>query len=68
MNSEKMVKAIADFPKPANLTDYRTFIGMVNQMVDIAPALAGLADHLHPLKFHGALLCEHQIMMQHLRV
>ena len=43
------VRAIADFPKPANLTDLRSFIGLVNQLAEFTPAIAESADPLRPL-------------------
>ncbi|XP_064088414.1 uncharacterized protein LOC135202892 [Macrobrachium nipponense] len=42
-------RAISDFPKPANLTDLRSFIGLTNQLTDFSPNLAAAADPLRPL-------------------
>ncbi|XP_063600719.1 uncharacterized protein LOC134776896 [Penaeus indicus] len=46
---EEKVRAIAEFPKPANLTDLRSFMGLVNQLAEFTPAIAESADVLRPL-------------------
>ena len=43
------VSAIKDFPTPANLTDLRSFMGLVNQLVDFTPDIAIAAQPLRPL-------------------
>ena len=45
----KKVKAIADFPAPTNLTDLRSFFGLVNQLSDFSAEIADAADSLRPL-------------------
>lgn len=49
---EKKIRAIAEFPAPATLTDLRSFLGLVNQLgefsADIARAAAPLRDLLKP--------------------
>lgn len=34
---ERKMRAIGHFPKPANLTDIRSFFGLVNQLADFTP-------------------------------
>ena len=34
-------RAIADFPRPENVTDLRSFMGLVNQLSGLTPELAG---------------------------
>ncbi|XP_064091633.1 uncharacterized protein LOC135205201 [Macrobrachium nipponense] len=46
---KEKVRAISEFPKPANLTDLRSFIGLTNQLTDFSPNLAAAADPLRPL-------------------
>jgi len=43
------VCAIAEFPIPANLTDLRSFMGLVNQLVDFSTDIAAEATPLRPL-------------------
>ena len=43
------VKAIQSFPKPTNLTDLRSFFGLVNQLGDFTSELSGAAEALRPL-------------------
>ncbi|XP_076032421.1 uncharacterized protein LOC143020148 [Oratosquilla oratoria] len=43
------VRAIRDFPTPANLTDLRSFMGLVNQLADFTPAITAAAQPLRPL-------------------
>ena len=43
------VRVIADFPTPANLTDLRSFMGLVNQLGDFTPDIAKHAEILRPL-------------------
>ena len=44
-----IIQAIADFPTPANRTDLRSFIGMVNQLSSANATVATLLEPLHPL-------------------
>ncbi|XP_076044716.1 uncharacterized protein LOC143027329 [Oratosquilla oratoria] len=46
---EDKVSAIRDFPTPANLTDLRSFMGLVNQLADFTPAITAAAQPLRPL-------------------
>ncbi|XP_037800629.1 uncharacterized protein LOC119595591 [Penaeus monodon] len=46
---EEKDRAIAEFPKPANLTDLRSFMGLVNQLAEFTPAIAESAEVLRPL-------------------
>lgn len=46
---EDRVIAIRDFPKPANLTDLRSFMGLVNQLSEFTPDIAAAAQPLRPL-------------------
>ena len=43
------VKAITDFPTPSNLTDLRSFFGLVNQLGDFSTGIAEAGDPLRPL-------------------
>lgn len=47
-DQEKVI-AIRDFPTPANLTDLRSFIGLVNQLAEFTPAISSAAQPLRPL-------------------
>lgn len=42
-------EAIRDFPTPANLTDLRSFMGLVNQLSEFTPDIAQAAQPLRPL-------------------
>ena len=46
---EDRVSAIRDFPTPANLTDLRSFMGLVNQLSEFTPDIAAAAQSLRPL-------------------
>lgn len=46
---EDKVKAIRDFPKPANVTDLRSFMGLVNQLAEFTSDIAAKAQPLRPL-------------------
>lgn len=46
---EDRVSAIRDFPTPANLTDLRSFMGLVNQLSEFTPDIAAAAQPLRPL-------------------
>ncbi|XP_068246738.1 uncharacterized protein [Palaemon carinicauda] len=41
--------AIRDFPTPTNLTDLRSFMGLVNQLAEFTPDIAATAQPLRPL-------------------
>ncbi|XP_076037654.1 uncharacterized protein LOC143023062 [Oratosquilla oratoria] len=43
------VIAIRDFPTPANLTDLRSFMGLVNQLAEFTPEISAAAQPLRPL-------------------
>ncbi|XP_068230979.1 uncharacterized protein [Palaemon carinicauda] len=43
------VSAIKDFPTPANLTDLRSFMGLVNQLAEFTPDISVAAQPLRPL-------------------
>ncbi|XP_068235531.1 uncharacterized protein [Palaemon carinicauda] len=43
------VSAIWDFPTPTNLTDLRSFMGLVNQLAEFTPDIAATAQPLRPL-------------------
>ncbi|XP_064083075.1 uncharacterized protein LOC135199087 [Macrobrachium nipponense] len=43
------VSIICDFPTPSNVTDLRSFMGLVNQLADFTPDIADTAQHLNPL-------------------
>ncbi|XP_069985567.1 uncharacterized protein [Penaeus vannamei] len=43
------VSAIRDFPTPANVTDLRSFISLVNQLSEFTPSIAATAQTLRPL-------------------
>ena len=45
----KKVQAIADFPMPKNLTDLRSFFGLVNQLSDFSYETVNPAETLRPL-------------------
>ena len=43
------VQAIRDFPQPANVTDLRSFLGLVNQLGAFSKDISGFAEPLRPL-------------------
>ncbi|XP_068216653.1 uncharacterized protein [Palaemon carinicauda] len=43
------VTALQDFPTPSNLTDLRSFMGLVNQLAEFTPDIALTAQPLRPL-------------------
>ena len=43
------VKAISDFPVPCNITDLRSFLGLVNQLAEFSPHIAEAASSLRGL-------------------
>lgn len=43
------IKAIIDFATPANLTDLRSFMGLVNQLAEFSPEISSVAQPLRPL-------------------
>ncbi|KAK3868203.1 hypothetical protein Pcinc_026391 [Petrolisthes cinctipes] len=45
----RKVSAIADFPRPQNLTDLRSFMGLANQLGNFSPAIADAAQPLRDL-------------------
>ena len=47
-DSEKVL-AITDFAKLANLTDLRSFMGLVNQLADFSPDISGAAAPPSPV-------------------
>ena len=44
-----LTEAIAKFPTPQNVTDLRSFMGLVNQLGSFTPNLAGLVEPLRTL-------------------
>ena len=46
---DKKLAAIEDFPTPTNLTDLRSFFGMVNQLSQFSPDIAAAGAPLRPL-------------------
>ncbi|XP_064081863.1 uncharacterized protein LOC135198221 [Macrobrachium nipponense] len=44
-----LVAALQDFPTPSNLTDLRSFMGLVNQLAEFTPDIALTAQPLRPL-------------------
>ncbi|XP_076032956.1 uncharacterized protein LOC143020423 [Oratosquilla oratoria] len=46
---EDKVRAIRDFPTPANLTDLHSFMSLVNQLADFTSAITAVAQPLRPL-------------------
>ena len=43
------IRALKDFPVPANITDLRSFMGLVNQLASFSDEIALLAQPLRPL-------------------
>ena len=43
------VSAIQDFATPANITDLRSFMGLVNQLTEFSPEISAAAQPLRPL-------------------
>ena len=41
------VRAIAEFATPANITDLRSFIGLVNQLPEFSPEISTAASGTH---------------------
>ena len=48
-DDDTKVRAITEFPKPANITDVRSFMGLVNQLGDFSPHIAETAEPLRAL-------------------
>ncbi|XP_064081857.1 uncharacterized protein LOC135198214 [Macrobrachium nipponense] len=46
---KQKVSAIKDFPTPVNLTDIRSFMGLVNQLAEFTPDISIAAQPLRPL-------------------
>ena len=46
---EGRVRAIQDYPTPANITDLRSFLGLVNQLSEFSPDIAAASQPLRPL-------------------
>ena len=46
---DEKIKAITKFPKPANITDVRSFLGLVNQLGDFSAHIAETAKALRSL-------------------
>ena len=46
---EDRISVIWDFPTPANLTDLRSFMGLVNQLSEFTQDIAAAAQPLRPL-------------------
>ena len=47
--SKDKVRAITEFPTPSNITDLRSFMGLVNQLAEFTPDIASTANVLRPL-------------------
>ena len=45
----RKVKVIAEFSTPANITDLRSFMGLVNQLAEFSPHISAAAQPLRPL-------------------
>ena len=45
----RRVQAIQEFPKPENLTDLRSFMGLVNQLGEFSSEISAAAEQLRPL-------------------
>ncbi|XP_064091569.1 uncharacterized protein LOC135205137 [Macrobrachium nipponense] len=45
----RKVRAIAEFPKPQNITDLRSFMGLTNQLGSFSSAIAAAAQPLRDL-------------------
>ena len=43
------VRAIAEFATPANITNLRSFMGLVNQLAELYPEISAAAHPLRPL-------------------
>ena len=43
------VRAIADFPTLIDITDLRSFMGLVNQLAEFSPEISAAAQPLPPL-------------------
>ena len=43
------VRAIAEFATPANITDLRSFMGLVNKLAEFSPEISPAAHPLRPL-------------------
>ncbi|XP_068233597.1 uncharacterized protein [Palaemon carinicauda] len=43
------VSAIRDFPTPSNITDVRSFMGLVNQLADFTPDITAAVQPQRPL-------------------
>ncbi|XP_076047356.1 uncharacterized protein LOC143028884 [Oratosquilla oratoria] len=48
-SDDDKVRAIRDFPTPANLTDLRSFMGLLNQLAYFTQAITSAAQPLRPL-------------------
>lgn len=59
------VSAIRDFPKPANLTDLQSFMGLVNQLAEFTPDIAATAHPLRPPIAQNAHSLGQRTMIKH---
>ena len=46
---EKKLRAVAEFPRPENITDLRSFLGLTNQIGEFSPDVAAMAEPLRHL-------------------
>lgn len=46
---QEKISALTDFATPANLTDLRSFMGLVNQLAEFSPDISTAAQPLRPL-------------------
>ena len=52
--SEKQIKGVTEFPKPANNTHLRSFLGFVNYFRNHVPNLSNVVAPLHAMIDHSA--------------
>ena len=54
--NDSKYRAIADFPTPENVSQQRSFLGLVNQLTAFVPDLAHMTAGLGPLLKKGTTL------------
>ena len=47
--SSDILKSIRDFPRPENLTDLRSWFGLVNQLGHFSQEITQIMEHFRPL-------------------
>ncbi|XP_066951847.1 uncharacterized protein [Macrobrachium rosenbergii] len=67
ITADPKVSAICDFPTPSNVTDLRSFVGLVNQLADFTLDITATAQPLRPLMSPNVHSFGPPTMSKHLR-